>query len=164
MALRSGADVDGAVAIAQRVANRVEGSGNQRLRSPLEADLSKTALGKGLTRMTYQMFNSLHLYESLLTAPFARLYEKDFSGAAKATAVVGAYAIGQMLIGGGLSSIPFITDSLRVSDWLSALFSDDDDLAKQSAEEKKRLMQMEIRVSIRKGNALARLQRVSEAV
>jgi len=35
---------------------------------------------------------------------------------------------------------------------------------KQSAEEKKRLMQMEIRVSIRKGNALARLQRVSEAV
>lgn len=35
---------------------------------------------------------------------------------------------------------------------------------KQSADEKKRLMQMEIRVSVRKGNALARLQRVSEAI
>lgn len=35
---------------------------------------------------------------------------------------------------------------------------------KQTAEEKKRLHQMEIRVSIRRGNALAKLSRVSEAI
>ena len=35
---------------------------------------------------------------------------------------------------------------------------------KQTPEEKKRLLQMEIRVSIRRGNALAKLQRVSEAI
>ena len=35
---------------------------------------------------------------------------------------------------------------------------------KQTAEEKKRLVQMEIRVSVRRGNALARLNRVSEAI
>jgi len=35
---------------------------------------------------------------------------------------------------------------------------------KQSVDEKKRLQQMEIRVSIRRGNALAKLQRVSEAI
>jgi tetratricopeptide (TPR) repeat protein len=35
---------------------------------------------------------------------------------------------------------------------------------KQSQDEKKRLQQMEIRVSIRRGNALAKLNRVSEAI
>ncbi|TNV72933.1 hypothetical protein FGO68_gene17061 [Halteria grandinella] len=35
---------------------------------------------------------------------------------------------------------------------------------KQTVEEKKRLLQMEIRVSVRRGNALAKLNRVSEAV
>ena len=35
---------------------------------------------------------------------------------------------------------------------------------KQTPEEKKRLHQMEIRVSIRRGNALAKLNRVSEAI
>ena len=35
---------------------------------------------------------------------------------------------------------------------------------KQSAEEKKRLSLMEVRVSVRRGNALAKLNRVSEAI
>jgi tetratricopeptide (TPR) repeat protein len=35
---------------------------------------------------------------------------------------------------------------------------------KQTADEKKRLLQMEIRVSVRRGNALAKLNRVSEAI
>lgn len=35
---------------------------------------------------------------------------------------------------------------------------------KQSADEKKRLLQMEVRVSVRRGNALARLNRVTEAI
>lgn len=35
---------------------------------------------------------------------------------------------------------------------------------KQTADEKKRLSQMEIRVSVRRGNALAKLNRVSEAL
>ena len=35
---------------------------------------------------------------------------------------------------------------------------------KQSQEERKRLMQMEIRVSLRRGNALAKLNRVSDAI
>lgn len=36
--------------------------------------------------------------------------------------------------------------------------------AATAAEEKKRLLQMEIRVSVRRGNALAKLSRVSEAI
>jgi tetratricopeptide (TPR) repeat protein len=35
---------------------------------------------------------------------------------------------------------------------------------KQTPDEKKRLLQMEIRVSVRRGNALAKLNRVSEAI
>jgi tetratricopeptide (TPR) repeat protein len=35
---------------------------------------------------------------------------------------------------------------------------------KQSPEERKRLLQMEIRVSVRRGNALAKINRVSEAI
>ena len=35
---------------------------------------------------------------------------------------------------------------------------------RSSTEEKKRLQQMEIRVSVRRGNALAKLNRVSEAI
>jgi len=35
---------------------------------------------------------------------------------------------------------------------------------KQSNDEKKRLLQMEIRLSVRRGNALAKLNRVSDAI